>query len=269
MLRGFYTATSGMISQQRKQEMYANNIANANTPGYKSDQSTLRAFPEMLLQEMGTSANIPTSQGGLSFPVRNTIGSINTGVYVQETISDFRQGDPMETGNMTDVALVNGELPDENGFLFFEVQNDAGDVRYTRNGSFTEDGDGYLTTNHGLYVLDAAGNRIQTNGAGFTVNPDGAIMADGQVYQLGIAYAPDANLLVKEGMDLYAGDAGALPAGATYTVQQGFVERSNVDSTQTMADMMASYRLFEANQRVLKAYDESLGKAVTEIGRIG
>ncbi|MEC5424493.1 flagellar hook-basal body protein [Virgibacillus sp. C22-A2] len=267
MLRGFYTAASGMIAQQRHQEALSNNIANANTPGYKADQASLRAFPEMLIQQMGKK-NIPTTQG-INLPVQNPIGSLNTGVYVHETAPNYVQGDVRETGLTTDMALVNGVIPDETGSLFFTVQNEAGEVRYTRNGNFTVDGQGALVTNQGYYVLDQAGNQIQTDGMEFIVTQDGFLQTEDQAILLGIAYTDNANDFVKEGNDLFNGEAGAVPAGATFTVQQGFLEQSNVDSLQSMTQMMESYRMFETNQRVLKAYDESMGKAVSEIGRLG
>ncbi|MFD2629376.1 flagellar hook-basal body protein [Oceanobacillus kapialis] len=266
MLRGFYTAASGMIAQQRTQEALSNNIANANTPGYKADQTSLKAFPEMLMQQMG-GKTIPTSNS-LNLPIQNPIGSLNTGVYVQEAAPNFMQGDLRETSIPTDMALVNGTLPDEAGALLFSVQNEEGDVRYTRNGNFTVDGQGYLVTNQGYYVLDEAGNPIQTDGMEFSVSEDGIVQTNAGNYGLGIAYTADANGMEKEGNGLFNGEAGAVPAGATYNVQQGFLERSNVDSLQSMTRMMESYRLFETNQRVLKAYDESLGKAVSEIGRL-
>ncbi len=268
MLRGFYTAASGMLTQQRAQETLANNIANMNTPGYKADQTAIRSFPEMLIQEMRTN-KIPTTRG-LKLPVQEPIGSIHTGVYVQETIPNFSQGDIRETGLMTDIALVQGNMPDETGALFFGVQNEAGEERLTRNGNFTVDGQGYLVTNQGYYVLDAAGNPIQTNGMDFTVTPEGIVQtADGQAVPLRIRYVADANELTKEGNDLYNGDGVPVPAGATYNIRQGYLERSNVDALQTMTDMMTAYRMFETNQRVLRAYDESLGKAVNEIGKLG
>lgn len=267
MLRGFYTAASGMISMQRQQEALANNISNANTPGYKADQATLRAFPEMLMYQMGQET-LPTKQPK-NLPVQNPIGSLNTGVYVQEYVPDFVQGALRETGVSTDLALIDGVFPDETGSIFFTVQNENGEPRYTRNGNFTVDGQGFLVTTEGYYVLNQAGNPIQTNGMEFTVTPDGQLQVGGQQIQLGIAYTPDANQLAKEGNGLYNGEAGPVPAGATFSVQQGFLEQSNVDSAQTMTQMMEAYRTFEMNQRVLKAYDESLGKAVSEIGRIG
>lgn len=267
MLRGFYTAASGMIANQRQQEALANNIANANTPGYKADQATLRAFPELLMQQMGTK-KVPTKYSS-NLPIQNPIGSLNTGVYVQEMVPNQTQGDVRETGNNTDMAIVNGDLPDETGSIFFTVQYGDGEQRYTRNGNFTVDGNGYLVSNQGYYVLDNNGNPIQTNGMEFTVNQAGQLQLDsGQMIQLGLVYSDNTNELEKIGDGLFAGAAGEIPEGTTFTIQQGFLESSNVDSLQTMTDMMTAYRMFETNQRVLKAYDQSMEKAVNEIGRV-
>ena len=160
-----------MIAQQRQQEMISNNLANVNTPGYKSDEATLRSFPELLIRQMG-SKTIPTTNR-LKLPVNREIGSLHTGVYAQESIPNFTQGPIRETGMQTDVALENGDIPDETGGLFFTIQNNDGEIRYTRNGNFTADADGFLTTNAGNYVLDQVGNPIQTNGLEFSVLADG------------------------------------------------------------------------------------------------
>src|SRR5699024_10469581 len=144
MLRGFYTATSGMIAQQRHQEALSNNMANVNTPGFRADQTTIRSFPDMLIRQLGKKT-IPTTNE-LTLPVNNPVGSLNTGVYVQEHVPDFSQGILRETQLITDIALIDGVMPDENGTVFFTVLNEDGDMRYTRNGNFTVDGEGYLTT---------------------------------------------------------------------------------------------------------------------------
>ncbi|WP_345241962.1 flagellar hook-basal body protein [Pontibacillus salipaludis] len=275
MLRGFYSAASGMLAQQRQQEALSNNLANSTTPGYKADQSTMRAFPELLMQKMG-SKEIPTQSGGLKLPVNQDIGSMNTGVYVQEEIPDFAQGDIRETGILSDMALVNGNLPDEAGGLFFTVQGTDGEQRYTRNGNFTVDGQGFLTTQSGNYVLDSTGNSIQTGGMDFNVTEDGVLEAGGQATPLGITYTDDVNQMVKDGGNLFRfeGEEGQAVVnaraadGVTFSIQQNFLERSNVDTSQTMVEMMNSYRLFETNQKVLKAYDQSMDKAVNEIARV-
>ncbi|MBB3868601.1 flagellar basal-body rod protein FlgG [Parageobacillus toebii NBRC 107807] len=276
-MRGFYTAASGMMAQQRRIEMWTNNIANANTPGYKSDQAALRAFPELLLSRLDK-ATVPTKTPR-SFPLQPTIGSINTGVYMQELIPNFRQGDIKETGQPTDIALINGTLPvdaetGKEGTLFFVVQNENGDIRYTRNGNFTLNPQGFLTTNDGWYVLDENGRRIQLPSTNFTVNADGTIVANNiRIARINIAFAANPNTLVKEGNGLFRSENGVLPSALgnpniTYTLKQGFLERANVDLNRAMTEMLSAYRAFEANQKIVQAYDRSMDKAVNEIGRL-
>lgn len=266
MIRGFNTAASGMITQQRQQEALANNLANVNTPGYKADQSIQRSFPELFIQQLHAQ-KLPVKRN-FSVPTRRPMGSLHTGVYVQEMIPDFSQGDIKETQLSTDFALITGQIPDETGNIFFTVQNEDGDLRLTRNGHFTVDGHGMLTTAQGYYVLDVNNEPIATNGLDFTVTPEGTIMVDGQEIPLGLAYVPNVNDLTKEGNDLYSGDREALPEGATYQVYQGYLERSNVDTVQTMTSMMEAYRMFELNQRVLRTIDQNIEKTVNDVGRV-
>ncbi|WP_428910079.1 flagellar hook-basal body protein [Niallia sp. Krafla_26] len=277
MLRGFYTAASGMLAQQRKTEMLANNMSNANTPGFKADQSAIRAFPEMLLQRMDKGNGVTPGSS-------RTIGSLNTGVYMQEVMPKFLQGDLKETGLKTDVALLDVSLPTnpETGMVgstFFTVEGNDGGRRYTRNGNFTLDGAGFLTTGSGAYVLDQQGNRIGLPSDQFVVNDEGQIIVgfdENQevVARIGIAYTNDPHSMVKEGDGLFRFEGGNLADaynvdGLFVKTQQGFLEQSNVDTAQTMTEMMAAYRTFEANQKVLQAYDTSLQKTVNEVGRIG
>ncbi|GEL77231.1 flagellar hook-basal body protein [Tenuibacillus multivorans] len=272
MLRGYYTAGAGMIAQQRYQEALSNNMSNALTPGYKADRSTFRAFPEMLISRM-ESYDIPTSQG-LNLARNQNVGSINTGVYMQEGVPLFQQGDVRETGLSTDLAMINGDLPEETGFLFFTVQNEDGDIRYTRNGNFTVDAEGYLTTSDGHYVLDENNNRIQTGTEEFQVTENGEVISPFDNTMIGVAYHPNANDFVKEGANLFAneGDVAAVDAraeaGVNFQVAQGRLERSNVSPEATMTEMMRSYRLFEINQQVVKTYDQSMDIAANQIGRL-
>ncbi|KMJ56376.1 flagellar basal body rod protein FlgC [Bacillus sp. LL01] len=274
MLRGLYGAAAGMIAQQQRQEMLTNNLANANTPGYKADQASLRAFPNMLIRAMDTETH-----KGASAP---TIGELTTGVYLQERMPNFRQGDINETGNSTDIALLQGVMPEGElgrpGALFYTIQaGNEGEVRYSRNGNFTIDGAGFLTTTEGHYLLGTNGQPLEVGEENFTIDENGLLTASNgdAVGQMNIAYAEDPMLLVKEGNGLLRfTEEGELPtaignADISFQLQQGFVERSNVDASQTMTEMMNAYRSFEANQRILQAYDQSLEKAVNEVGRIG
>ncbi|MFE0504146.1 flagellar hook-basal body protein [Peribacillus butanolivorans] len=279
MLRGFYTAASGMLTQQRRTEMLTNNMSNANTTGFKSDQTSIRSFPEMLLSNID-SKTIPT-ENKLSMPKFSQVGSLSTGVYVQETNPLFTQGTLEETELNTDLALADENLPinegtGRQGAVLFTVQDGEGGLRYTRNGSFTLDGQGYLTTPNGYYVLDENNERIQLDSDQFTVTENGVIL-EGNVQKarlgIGLSDNPSAQLM-KDGEGLYkVVNDDELPsayAGAevSFSTKQGFLEGSNVDQSRTMTEMMSSYRSFEASQKVLQAYDKSLDKAVNEVGKL-
>lgn len=272
MLRGFYTAASGMLAQQRRTEILTNNLANVNTPGFKSDQSSVRAFPEMLIQRLESEKIAPTKNTSIS--TSTLVGPINTGVYIQDVTPNFNQGDLGQTNLNTDIALQNTLIPG-NGSVFFTIENPEEGVYYTRNGNFTLDAAGFLTTASGNYVLDVNGNRIQLENDQFTISDDGWLQANGQpVTQLGIAYADNPYQLVKGDNGFYStADGAALPSaygveGIAFATKQGYIERSNVDANQAMTELLAAYRSFEANQKVLQTYDQSMDKAVNEIGRL-
>lgn len=277
MFKGFYTATTGMLSQQRKTDMLTNNIANANTPGFKAEQASLRAFPEMLLQQQ-QSSGVPVVEHPRWTDKRH-IGSLNTGVYMQEVTPSFVQGALKDTGRKTDIAIIDNVVPiDENGnkgTFFFTVRDTNDEIRYTRNGNFTIDGSGFLTTNEGLYVMDANNEPIQLQGTDFQISPQGLIIENGQaVAQLNVAMTVNAEQMMKEGSGLYrTEDNSPLPSAlgnpdGSFNLQQGMVERSNVDVTQTMTELLSAYRAFEANQKMIQAYDRSMEKAANEIGRL-
>ncbi|WP_456277474.1 flagellar hook-basal body protein [Bacillus sp. AK128] len=277
MLRGFYTAASGMLSQQRMTEMLTNNMANANTPGFKADQASMRAFPELLLQRINN-PGVPNTDRHLSGG--RTIGSINTGSYLQETIPSFVQGALRDTGRQTDIALVEANMPvdevtGQKSSLFYSVQDANGETRYTRNGNFTIDGQGFLTTNEGYYVLNENNERINIPSGEFSLQEDGAILENNQLLgRINIVLAQNPNALIKEGNGLFRTEDGQALQTAignedvTYSLKQGFIEQSNVDAAQTMTQMLSAFRAFEANQKVLQAYDKSMDKAVNEIGRL-
>lgn len=275
MFRGFYTAGSGMIAQQRRTEVLANNLANARTPGFKEDQSTIRSFPDMLLSQV-EAGKLPTDRN-FQFRTGRAVGTVSTGVYMQETLPNFAAGSLIESGLPTDVALVDvGMVPNpetgEVGTFLFRTETEDGEQRYTRNGSFMVGPNNFLLTSRGEYVLDSQGERIEVLNDEFTVTPDGVIEPMNQ--RLSIAFVADVNDLLKVEEGVYAHRNGeALPeveqgeANQMFEVRQGYVEGSNVDVAQTMTGMMSSYRAFEANSKILQAYDRSMEKAV-ELGRL-
>ena len=278
MFKGFYTVASGMIAQQRKTEMLTNNMANANTPGYKAEQAVVRSFPEMYISNISTT-HIPTEHG-FNIKGASPVGPLSTGVYMQETLPLFVQGQLRETELTTDIALIDGVLPTDAetgipGAVFFTVENENGGQMYTKNGNFTLNANGFLTNPTGHYVLDTNGQRIQLQNDDFYVSDQGVIM-EGEVAAatLGISFANRPDTLLKQGNGMFVTENGQNlqnaggAAGVTYSMQQGYLEGSNVDAARNMTDMLTAYRAFEANQKVLQAYDRSMEKAVTEIGRV-
>lgn len=278
MFRGFYTVASGMIAQQRRTEMLTNNMANVNTPGFKAEQSSIRSFPEMFMSSVqGT--HIPTEKG-LNLNGIMPHGPISTGVYMQETLPSFVQGNLQLTEFTTDVALVDGALPiDEetgiSGAIFFTLSDGEGGEYYTRNGNFSIDGSGYLTSPTGYYVLDSNNERIQLQSDDFQITEAGVIMEDNNpIATLAVSFSQRPDTLLKQGDGLFITEDGENLAGvetiadATYLIRQGYIEGSNVDAGRAMTDMLTAYRAFEANQKVLQAYDRSMEKTVSEIGRV-
>jgi len=287
MLRGLYTAASGMIAQQRRHDVITNNIANINTVGFKSGNAVNRTFPEMLVYAMGG----PNPSDG-------KLGKLSTGVFSEENLLSMAQGDLRETYRSQDLALVSdifvdgvnfdqsGKFVDANGQITYQPQaffavNVAGQERYTRDGSFKTSQDGTLVTSDGYPVTGADGQPIVVDRSWEEI----AVTANGRLVngetseplpgapQLRIMRVDNPNLLVREGDGRfrYAGEANGLrqiDAEDQVEVRQGFLERSNVDITQASIDLMAAFRAYEANQKVIQAYDRSLEKAVNEIGRV-
>lgn len=276
MFKGFYTVGSGMIAQQRRTELLSNNLANAKTPGFKEDQASIRSFPEMLLSRLDRT-NIPTSKG-FQQKTLTRIGDVGTGVYMQETLPNFVTGSLLRTELSTDVALHDHYLAEDpetgkTGSIFFRLANPEGGEYYTRNGNFAIDNDGYLTAANGDYVLDNEGNQIYLVDTDFIIDTDGRVIQnDVEVGKLGVAYASDSEALTKQGDGLFVDATGQMQDADTidfmsYQTQQGYIESSNVDEGRTMTEMMTAYRAFEANSKVLQAYDRSMEKAV-ELGRV-
>ena len=218
---------------------------------------------------------------------KNTIGTLNTGVYAQEGIPSFIQGALKNTGNRTDISIIDENLPvnpdtQQKGTVVFAVELENNDIRYTRNGQFTVNQDGFLTTSEGYNVLNQNLQPILVNSTEFTVEDNGlVVLNDGSgANRLWLGYTEEPEQLIKEGHGLmrWGGnpdetpqfiDEVALLNNTTGSfVKQGFIEQSNVDLTQTMTQMMNVFRAFESNQKVLQAYDQSMDKAVNEIGRI-
>jgi flagellar basal-body rod protein FlgF len=227
MERGLYIAASGMLAELRRQDQIANDLANAATPGYKSDRSTQQSFGQMLL------ANQRTGQ---------TVGELGLGVQVDETTTDWTPQPLRQTDEPLDFGIQ--------GEGYFAVRTGEG-VFYTRNGQFTLSPQGILTTARGDVVLGPNGAPVQADGQG-KVDP-----ADIGVFNVA---GPR-----KVGDNMIAGNAAGQ---ATGQVQAGFLEGSGADPARSMVDMIASFRSFEASQKVVRTLDETLQLAASKVGSL-
>jgi flagellar basal-body rod protein FlgF len=301
MLRGLYTAAAGMITQQRKHDTAVNNIANLNTPGFKHGVSVARSFPEMMIMLMNGGEGVPNRHIGrinTGVMVEETMFPILQG-DVMETgkatdfalVSNIRVF--LQEGDAEPIRFdASGKFVTEDGEViyqpqaFFTVLNDQGERRFTRNGQFTINAAGELVTMNGYRVLGIDGEpivadletgQVRVNNRGQLYNPETGelvLNGDGEPIALLISQVDNPYDLVREGHGLFRlsdGDPNAVPPVADpneIQVLQGHLERSTVDPIQTMTQMMMALRAYETNQRVIQMYDQTLDKAVNEIGRV-
>jgi len=349
MIRGLYISASSAISESKRIDIIANNIANVNTTGYKKDIMITQNFPEILISKIngrldkdllssGTSSsgissenngetytastpsgffNVETPQGisrgrSIGFKVSgegflvtpqgnyilgqngrintggaavtvdstgqvlaggtavdrlkvsnplNVLGNLSYGIRSSEVVINFEQGQLQQTDNSFDLALGDKG--------FFCIETPQGE-RYTRNGEFTKDAEGYLVTKEGYKVLGESGY-IKLDGSSMTVSEKGEVYSDAQLAdKLKLVDFNNYKNLRKEGDGLVRIEEGmeAEPLITAVTVRQGFLEGSNVNSVKEMVEMITMMRTYEANQKMIKINDELLGRAVNDIARL-
>ncbi|MCM1386933.1 MAG: flagellar hook-basal body protein [Bacillus sp. (in: Bacteria)] len=259
MLKGLYTAYTGMIHEQHRMDVMTNNLANANTNGFKKEGATSQSFDSVLAYKIKD-----TSQAG-NLPKR--IGDMTLGVKIGENYVDYSEGPLKETGNVLDLALSS------NGFFRVEFTNKAGDVseKYTRDGNFTMTAQGYLVTQDGDFVLSDTGRRIRLNTAlDIGIDRMGNIYQDGGlVATLGVTDFEDYNYLERYGENYFEAIDGARRAEAETEVYSGYLELANMSVVTEMVNMIAIQRHYDANQKVITTYDDTLDDAVNQTGRVG
>ncbi len=202
-------------------------------------------------------ANLIT-KGGL-----NVIGTTNGGIRISNIETNFSQGALEETGNSLDLALKG------NGF--FKVSNEAGETFFTRNGNFTLNNNGEIITSEGYFLLNDQGGSILVDGMDFQVTQQGGILINNQVVdKVEIVDITNVRMLQKHGEGYYRVGTGATLETKPFTgeVLQGYLEGSNVNTIREMVEMITAFRVYESNQKVVKAYDELLQRAVNDIGTL-
>lgn len=253
MIKGLYTAASGMMLQMARQDVLANNIANVDTAGFKRDDTMCRAFPDMLISRLG---EVNQDNGQPLQPV--LLGKLGTGAVVDSITTDFTRGNLKETDNSTDLAL--------GGDGFFVVQTPQGQ-RFTRDGQFKINDQKILTTNDGYPVLDRNNQPVTITGD-FKVDQQGNVTIGGNVAAtLNIVNFADMQTLQKTGDNLMI--SSARPVAATDPqVKQGYIEDSNVNAVKEMVDLISVVRSYESLQKMVQAEDETLSTAIDDVASV-
>jgi len=235
MIRGFYTAVSGVVSAMTQEAVVADNIANSNTVGFKQSRTSQEDFELQIMNSLGPD-----------------LGELGTGAIPTGLKLDTSQGPLQSTGVQTDLAIEGDGL--------FEVRTGGG-IAYTRAGDFQLDVNGMLVTEQGYPVLDTAGHTIQP-GPKFTVEADGTIAGTGQRIAL-VGWPPGG--VTRLGQNLYS--AGGQLTPATGSIRQGALEGSNTDMAMSMSDLISIERDFQMSARAMTLQDGTLNDA-TQLGRL-
>jgi flagellar basal-body rod protein FlgF len=238
MIKGIYTSAMAMRQGILRQDVTANNLANANTTGFKRD----RLFVEELT---AAAAENPTTD-----PL-----SVNTRHWTEFTNGAFNP-----TAGPLDFALQS------DGFF---VVNDGQNEFYTRDGHFERNADGQLVDTMGRAVQGDGGNITLPAGL-VTVSPDGYVSVNGAVVdRLRVVKFDDPQALQKASGSAFtkSDDAAETPVDNP-VVRQGFLETSNVDTVKEMVEMISTARNYEINAKLLTTQDDTLRHAVNEIGRV-
>ena len=253
MIRALYSAASGMEAQQLNIDNIANNLANANTAGYKARRAQ---FQDLLYQNLVTPG---TSSGQATVVPTGLQLGLGTRASSNEII--FQQGNLLQTGNQLDISIQG------NGF--FQIKQASGQIAYTRGGSFQLDQTGSLVTSNGDQLIPQI--TIPAAAQAVTIAADGTVTytLPGQTQaqtagQITLANFQNPAGLNSIGNNLYltttaSGDPTVGPPGGNEgmgTLQQGYLEQSNVSVVDEFINMITSQRAYEANSKVVKAADD-------------
>ncbi len=233
---GLTEATETMVAQEQRLNQIANNLANVNTNGYKKDDLT---FWEMMFKAAG---NRPRVGKGI------------------KVIIDQSQGALQQTDNPLDFAI--------SGRGFFKIQTPQG-IRYTRNGNFTLNSGGQLSTADGNLVI-GNGGPVSLNSEHVVVGRDGTISSGGQVIdRLALVDFSDQKGLIKVGNSLFKLKPGnrELQAGKA-EIKQGYLEASNVSIVRGMTEMIDLQRSYQAQQKMIQTLDDLDHQAISRVGNL-
>ncbi|HEY9069689.1 MAG TPA: flagellar hook-basal body protein [Candidatus Ozemobacteraceae bacterium] len=276
MIRGIYTSASSMLVETIRQDMIANNLANVDTVGYKRDQGIFKELPTMMLRKVNDGQLYPP-RPFYKFP---KIGKLGTGVILDESYTDFSAGVYEHTENDLDCAL-------ENAKAFFLVESPNG-IRYSRDGVFTINQDGYLTNMNGDFIMvepepqEKAEERLLVNADGtpnlemgraqfgptdvVTLDTDGRVLVNGEGrFRIVRGQASDRKAFRKESTNNYVRAYGDVQR-ADGKVKVGYIEKPNFSLVEEMVKMIEVSRAYEANSKCIQAHDSLLDRVVNSVG---
>ncbi|MCX6645458.1 MAG: flagellar basal-body rod protein FlgG [bacterium] len=257
MIRALFTAATGLQAQQMNTDIIANNIANANTPGYKRDRLN---FQDLLYQTYRRAGQ--STMTGSQVPTSLRVGS---GVRPIATQKIFLLGASQPTGNALDLMI--------SGDGFFQVTMSDGSAAYTRDGTFKLDSAGNIVTADGLYLEPAIS--VPDNATSIEIAGDGTVSAllgsDSSLTQLGqiqLARFQNPAGLTTIGQNLFKETDGSgspqigTPGEEGYgQIAQGFIEMSNVSIVEELVNLIVAQRAFETNSRAVTVADQLLSIA--------
>ncbi|HWD93779.1 MAG TPA: flagellar basal-body rod protein FlgG [Verrucomicrobiae bacterium] len=252
MLRSLYSAAAGMESQQLNLDVISNNLANVNTTGFKKSKAE---FQELLYQT--TRAPGADQGSGNTVPTGIQIGQ---GSKAVATARIFTNGDLTQTGEQLDVAVQ--------GDGFFEVQMPDGTLAYTRDGGFKSSSDGRIVTSDGL-PLQAGFQPVPAGTTNITIGSQGNVTYTGATgttsFQVQLVrFANPAGLqsmggnLYKETVASGTPQLGTPGANGFGTLNQGYLELSNVKVVEEMVNLIMAQRAYEVNSKAVQAADEMM-----------
>ncbi len=254
MIRAMMTAASGMKAQQAQVDTIANNIANANTAGFKKSELGFRALLYQTVREPGaTTAQGQRDPTGLQF---------GTGTEVSGSTKIFQQGEMEPTPNPLGIAIQ--------GDGFFQVRLPNGELRFSRDGGFHRDVDGSLVTAEGYFLEPRI--QIPNDAVAVSFGEDGTVSAQlassptpAQLGQIPLFRFPNAGGLKASGGNLYSETGGSGQAiqgtpgrDGAGTLKQGFRERSNVQVVDELVGLILAQRNYEVSSRAIRVGDEML-----------
>ncbi|WP_144473838.1 flagellar basal-body rod protein FlgG [Bacillus tropicus] len=257
-MNGLYIGSMGMMNYMQRINVHSNNVANAQTTGFKAENMTSKVFDVQDTYRRGDGA------------VTN-IGSVDYAVVPAATHVNLVQGNIQMTNSATDFFLDDGAA----GTTSFFVTSKNDETFLTRDGSFTINSDRYLQTSSGAYVMDVNNERVRIpEGAKIAVQADGTLYDQGTQNNIArlqtktVDAEANARLMQRENKSftLAEGNIADLPNG-TGLVKNHMLENSNVDMTKEMADLMTDQRMISASQRVMTSFDKIYEKEANEILR--